>query len=145
IDMNFGCPVPKVTRKGGGAALPVRRVLLREIVRAAVRAAGDVPVTVKFRMGVDDVVLTYLETGRIAADAGAAAIALHGRTAEQLYSGPGRWYAIAARGAAVTGMPGLGDGDVWEASDALAMRAETGCGGVVSGRGFPGRQWLFLD
>jgi len=145
IDMNFGCPVPKVTRKGGGAALPVRRVLLREIVRAAVRAAGDVPVTVKFRMGVDDLVLTYLETGRIAADEGAAAIALHARTAEQLYSGQARWDAIAALKAEVTGIPVLGNGDVWEASDALAMVAETGCDGVVIGRGCLGRPWLFRD
>lgn len=145
VDMNFGCPVPKVTRKGGGAALPVRRVLLARIVRAAVDAAGEVPVTIKFRMGVDDSVLTYLETGRIAAEEGVAAVALHARTAEQLYSGEARWEAIAALKAEVTDVPVLGNGDVWEASDALAMVAETGCDGVVIGRGCLGRPWLFRD
>ena len=116
VDMNFGCPVPKVTRKGGGSALPVRRVLLRNIVRAAVAAAGAVPVTIKFRMGVDDDVLTYLDTGRIAEEEGVAAIALHARTAEQLYSGSARWEAIAALKAHVTSIPVLGNGDIWEAA-----------------------------
>ncbi|HEX4866970.1 MAG TPA: tRNA dihydrouridine synthase DusB [Acidimicrobiales bacterium] len=145
VDMNFGCPVPKVTRKGGGSALPVRRRLLRDIVRTAVAAAGDVPVTIKFRMGVDDEILTYLETGRIAEDEGVAAIALHARTAEQLYSGQARWEAIAALKAHVTSIPVLGNGDIWEASDALAMMVETGCDGVVIGRGCLGRPWLFRD
>lgn len=145
VDMNFGCPVPKVTRKGGGSALPVRRRLLRDIVRTAVAAAGDVPVTIKFRMGVDDEILTYLETGRIAEDEGVAAIALHARTAEQLYCGQARWEAIAALKAHVTSIPVLGNGDIWEASDALAMMVETGCDGVVIGRGCLGRPWLFRD
>jgi len=145
VDMNFGCPVPKVTRKGGGSALPVHHVLLRRIVRAAVEAAGPVPVTIKFRMGVDDSVLTYLETGRIAEDEGVAAIALHARTAEQLYSGQARWEAIATLKSQVTSIPVLGNGDIWEASDALAMMAETGCDGVVIGRGCLGRPWLFRD
>ncbi|MFP5254821.1 MAG: tRNA dihydrouridine synthase DusB [Acidimicrobiia bacterium] len=145
VDMNFGCPVPKVTRKGGGSALPVRRVLLRHIVRAAVEAAGPVPVTIKFRIGVDDTVLTYLETGRIAEEEGVAAIALHARTAEALYSGQARWDAIAALKAHVTTIPVLGNGDIWEASDALAMMAVTGCDGVVIGRGCLGRPWLFRD
>jgi len=145
VDMNFGCPVPKVTRKGGGSALPVRRVLLREIVRSAVAAAGNVPVTIKFRMGVDDDLLTYLETGRIAEEEGVAAVALHARTAEQLYSGSARWEAIAALKAHVTSIPVLGNGDIWEAHDALAMLAQTGCDGVVVGRGCLGRPWLFRD
>jgi nifR3 family TIM-barrel protein len=145
VDMNFGCPVPKVTRKGGGSALPVRTALLRQIVRAAVAAAGDVPVTVKFRMGVDDGILTYLDTGRIAEEEGVAAVALHARTAEQLYSGSARWEAIAALKAHVTTIPVLGNGDIWEASDAIAMLAETGCDGVVVGRGCLGRPWLFRD
>ena len=143
IDLNFGCPAPKVTRNGGGAALPVRRRLLTDIISAAVRAAGDVPVTAKFRMGVDDDHLTYLETGRIAADVGCAAIALHARTAEQLYSGTARWAAIAELKAAVDGIPVLGNGDIWDADDALAMMAQTGCDGVVIGRGCLGRPWLF--
>ncbi len=145
VDMNFGCPVPKVTRKGGGSALPVRTALLRDIVRAAVAAAGAVPVTIKFRMGVDDSILTYLDTGRIAEEEGVAAVALHARTAEQLYSGSARWDAIAALKAHVTSIPVLGNGDIWEASDALAMMAETGCDGVVVGRGCLGRPWLFRD
>jgi nifR3 family TIM-barrel protein len=145
IDMNFGCPVPKVTRKGGGSALPVHRRLLRGIVRAAVAAAGDVPVTIKFRMGVDDGILTYLDTGRIGEEEGVAAIALHARTAEQLYSGHARWDAIAALKAHVTTIPVLGNGDIWEAHDALEMMARTGCDGVVVGRGCLGRPWLFRD
>ena len=145
VDMNFGCPVPKVTRKGGGSALPVHRALLRDIVRAAVAAAGPVPVTIKFRMGVDDEVLTYLDTGRIAEEEGVAAIALHARTAEQLYSGSARWDAIATLKEHVTSIPVLGNGDVWEAHDALAMLAQTGCDGVVVGRGCLGRPWLFRD
>ncbi len=144
IDLNFGCPVPKVTRKGGGSALPWRRVLFRDIVRAAVRAAGDVPVTVKTRIGIDAEHVTYLDAGRIAEDEGAAAITLHGRTADQLYSGTADWAPIAGLVEAV-GIPVLGNGDVWEADDALRMVAETGCAGVVIGRGCLGRPWLFGD
>lgn len=143
IDLNFGCPVPKVTRNGGGAALPVRRHLLRSIIAAAVGAAGDVPITAKFRIGIDDEHLTFLDTGRIAADEGCAAIALHARTAEQCYSGDARWAAIGELKAAVSTIPVLGNGDIWEASDALAMVAATGCDGVVVGRGCLGRPWLF--
>jgi nifR3 family TIM-barrel protein len=145
VDMNFGCPVPKVTRKGGGSALPVRQALLRQIVRSAVAAAGPVPVTIKFRMGIDDGLLTHLATGLIAEDEGAAAVALHARTAEQLYSGSARWEAIAALKATVTTIPVLGNGDIWEAADALAMVAQTGCDGVVVGRGCLGRPWMFRD
>jgi nifR3 family TIM-barrel protein len=145
IDLNFGCPVAKVTRKGGGAALPVRRALFAAIVRAAVRGAGDVPVTVKMRVGVDDRRRTFLDAGRIAEDEGAAAVALHARTAEQHYSGRADWTAIAALVDAVTGIPVLGNGDIWDAGDALRMTAETGCAGVVVGRGCLGRPWLFAD
>ncbi len=144
VDLNFGCPVPKVTRKGGGSALPWRRVLLRDIVRAAVRAAGDVPVTVKTRIGIDVDHVTYLDAGRIAEDEGAAAITLHGRTADQLYSGTADWVPI-ARLVETVGIPVLGNGDIWEADDALRMVAETGCAGVVIGRGCLGRPWLFGD
>jgi nifR3 family TIM-barrel protein len=145
IDLNFGCPVAKVTRKGGGAALPVRRALFRDIVRAAVRSAGEAPVTVKLRIGVDDRLRTFLDAGRIAEDEGAAAVSLHARTAEQHYSGPADWTAIAALKAAVTSIPVLGNGDTWEATDALCMIAATGCDGVVVGRGCLGRPWLFRD
>jgi nifR3 family TIM-barrel protein len=144
IDLNFGCPVPKVTRKGGGAALPWRRRLFERIVRAAVRAAGDVPVTVKTRIGIDADHVTYLDAGRIAEAEGAAAITLHGRTADQLYSGTADWAPI-ARLVETVGIPVLGNGDVWEADDALRLVAGTGCAGVVIGRGCLGRPWLFAD
>jgi nifR3 family TIM-barrel protein len=144
IDLNFGCPVPKVTRKGGGAALPWRYRLFERILRAAVREAAGRPVTVKMRLGIDDDHLTYLEAGRIARDAGAAWVALHGRTAAQRYSGRADWAAIGALKAALD-IPVLGNGDIWEADDALRMVRETGADGVVVGRGCLGRPWLFAD
>ena len=147
VDLNFGCPVPKVTAKGGGAALPVRRRLLADVIGAAVRAAAPdgVPVTVKFRWGVDATLLTGVATGRIAEAEGAAAVALHARTAEQRYAGDADWSAIAELKAAVTTIPVLGNGDIWEAGDAVRMMADTGCDGVVVGRGCLGRPWLFGD
>ena len=145
IDLNFGCPVPKVTRRGGGAAIPLRPRLLRRIIRAAVAHAGPVPVTIKFRIGVSDRHQTYLDTGRIAENEGCAAVALHARTAAQLYAGRARWETIAALKTAVRSIPVLGNGDVWEAEDALRMMRTTGCDGVVVGRGCLGRPWLFRD
>ncbi|GAA3021379.1 tRNA dihydrouridine synthase DusB [Actinokineospora globicatena] len=145
LDMNFGCPVPKVTRKGGGAALPYKRRLFAEIVRAAVRAAGDMPVTVKFRVGIDDEHLTYLDAGRIAEAEGAVAVALHARTAAQRYSGEADWSRISRLKEAVTSIPVLGNGDIFSAEDALRMMRETGCDGVVVGRGCLGRPWLFRE
>ena len=145
IDMNFGCPVRKVTRKGGGAAIPVRPRLLANIVRAAVREAGKIPVTIKFRMGINDDLLTYLDSGRIAENEGCAAVALHARTAAALYSGQADWEAITRLKEAVTSIPVFGNGDIWEAWDALRMMRETGCDGVVVGRGCLGRPWLFRD
>src|SRR3954469_11193105 len=146
IDLNFGCPVPKVTRKGGGGALPWKRGLLGQILSAAVAAAAryDVPVTMKTRTGIDDAHLTYRDAGRIAQEAGCAAIALHGRTVAQAYSGQADWAAIGELAAAVD-IPVLGNGDIWEADDALRMVAETGAAGVVVGRGCLGRPWLFRD
>ncbi|GAA3529261.1 tRNA dihydrouridine synthase DusB [Aeromicrobium panaciterrae] len=146
VDLNFGCPVPKVTRKGGGAALPWKATLLGEILNAAVGAAKPygIPVTMKTRKGIDDEHLTYLDAGRIAQDAGCAAIALHGRTAVQHYSGRADWDSIAELKAAVD-IPVLGNGDIWEAADAIRMVAETGVDGVVVGRGCLGRPWLFRD
>jgi len=145
IDLNFGCPVRKVTRHGGGAALPARPRLLRAVVAAAVRAAGVVPVTMKVRTGIDEGRRTCLVAGRIAEDEGCAAIALHARTAAQLYSGRAEWADIAELKANVTSIPVLGNGDIWTAADALAMLARTGCDGVVIGRGCLGRPWLFSD
>ncbi len=145
IDLNFGCPVPKVTRKGGGAALPWKLGLFREIVTRAARAAGDIPLTVKMRKGIDSAHLTFLDAGRIAEDAGVAAVALHARTAAEFYSGEADWAAIAALKQAVTSVPVLGNGDIWSSADAARMMAETGCDGVVVGRGCLGRPWLFGD
>jgi nifR3 family TIM-barrel protein len=147
VDLNFGCPVPKVTRKGGGAALPWKLDVFGEIVARAVRAASPagVPVTVKMRMGVDADHLTYLDAGRRAAAEGAAAVALHGRTAADYYSGTADWSAIARLREAVPEIPVLGNGDIWSAADALRMVARTGCDGVVVGRGCLGRPWLFAD
>ena len=144
IDLNFGCPVPRVTRKGGGSALPWKRRLFGSIVSAAVSAAGGLPVTVKMRKGIDDDHLTYVEAGLIAQDAGAHWVALHARTAAQRYSGTADWEAIAALKQALD-VPVLGNGDIWEADDALRMMRETGCDGVVIGRGCLGRPWLFAD
>ncbi|GAA4801811.1 tRNA dihydrouridine synthase DusB [Nocardioides caeni] len=146
VDLNFGCPVPKVTRKGGGGALPWKRNLLGRILEEAVAAAApyDVPVTMKTRKGLDDDHLTYLDAGRIAQDAGCAAIALHGRTVAQAYSGQADWEAIAALVDHVD-IPVLGNGDIWEAADAIRMVEETGVAGVVVGRGCLGRPWLFRD
>ncbi|WP_461145471.1 tRNA dihydrouridine synthase DusB [Salinifilum aidingensis] len=147
VDMNFGCPVPKVTRRGGGSALPYKRRLFGDIVGAAVRAAepAGIPVTVKFRVGIDDEHVTHLDAGRIAADSGAAAVTLHGRTAAQRYSGTADWRAIARLVEHVPDIPVLGNGDIFRASDALRMMSETGCAGVVVGRGCMGRPWLFRD
>lgn len=146
VDLNFGCPVPKVTRNGGGSALPVRRRLFGQVVEAAVRAAGPVPVTVKMRLGLDDERLTYLDAARRAADVGVAAVALHARTAVQGYSGVARWEAIGLlREALPAEVPVLGNGDIWAAEDAVEMMDRTDCDGVVIGRGCLGRPWLFAD
>jgi nifR3 family TIM-barrel protein len=144
VDMNFGCPVRKVTSKGGGAAIPAKPRLLAAIVRAAVRAAGEVPITIKFRIGIDDRVVTHLDAGRVGEAEGVAAVALHARTAADLYDGTARWEAIAELKQAVK-VPVLGNGDIWEAEDALRMMRATGCDGVVVGRGCLGRPWLFRD
>jgi len=143
IDLNFGCPVPKVTRKGGGAALPWKTSLFAEIVQQAVKAAGPLPLTVKMRKGIDADHLTFLDAGRAAEDAGVAAIALHARTASEFYSGHADWNAIGELKQAVTSVPVLGNGDIWSAEDAVEMMAQTDCDGVVVGRGCLGRPWLF--
>lgn len=145
IDLNFGCPVPKVTRKGGGAALPWKLDLFRDIVEGAVKAAGDIPLTIKMRKGIDADHLTYLEAGRIAQGAGVSSVALHARTASEFYSGHADWAAIGKLKQALPDVPVLGNGDIWSAEDALRMVDETGCDGVVVGRGCLGKPWLFGD
>jgi nifR3 family TIM-barrel protein len=145
IDMNFGCPVRKVTSKGGGAAIPVKPKLLAAIVRACVQNAGSVPVTIKFRMGIHDELLSFLDAGRVGEAEGCRAVGLHARTAAQLYDGEARWSAIGELKQAVRSIPVLGNGDIWEAEDALRMMRSTGCDGVIVGRGCLGRPWLFRD
>lgn len=147
IDMNFGCPAHKVTRKGGGAAVPVKRNLTRAIMRAAVKAAEPfgVPITCKFRIGINDDIVTFLDTGRAAEEEGISMIALHARTAEQHYAGAAHWDRIAELKQAVTSIPVLGNGDIWEATDAIKMMEHTNCDGVVVGRGCLGKPWLFRD
>ncbi|MHC4937749.1 MAG: tRNA dihydrouridine synthase DusB [Planctomycetota bacterium] len=144
IDMNFGCPVRKVTSKGGGSAIPAKPRLLARLVRAVVQNAGDVPVTIKFRMGIDDDVITYRDAGRVGQEEGCAAVGLHARTAAQLYDGDARWDAIAELKSRLD-VPVLGNGDIWEAYDALRMMRSTGCDGVIVGRGCLGRPWLFRE
>ena len=144
IDLNFGCPVPKVTKHGGGGALPYKRPLFQQIIRSVVDAAsGEIPITVKFRMGIDDTHLTFLDAGKIAEDEGVAAIALHARTVEQLYSGKAKWDAIGELKQHIQSIPILGNGDIWEPHDAIRMMRQTMADGVVIGRGCLGRPWLF--
>ena len=149
VDMNFGCPVPKVTRKGGGCAIPYKRRLYGNIVDAAVRAAegSGIPITVKFRIGIDDEHHTHLDAGRIAADAGAAAVALHARTGAERYSGAAHWDEIGRLVEHMdgTGVPVIGNGDIFAADDAAKMMERTGCHGVEVGRGCLGRPWLFAQ
>jgi len=145
IDLNFGCPVPKVTKKGGGAALPWKLELFRAIVERAVSSAVSIPVTVKMRKGIDSDHLTYLEAARAAEGAGVSAVALHARTADQFYSGHADWDAIGTLKETITSIPVLGNGDIWSAEDALRMVEQTDCDGVVVGRGCLGRPWLFGD
>lgn len=149
IDLNFGCPVPKVTRKGGGAALPYKRRLFAELVGTAVKNANEfgIPVTVKMRIGIDSDHETYLDAGMIAAKIGVAWVALHARTAAQLYDGTADWSKIKnlVEHLASTGVPVLGNGDIWSGADGIRMMRETGCAGVVVGRGCLGRPWLFAE
>jgi nifR3 family TIM-barrel protein len=144
VDLNFGCPVRKVTAKGGGSALPLKPRLLARLVRAVVAGAGHVPVTMKFRLGVDEDLMTWRDAGRVGEAEGCAAVGLHARTAAQLYGGEARWELIGALKELVA-IPVLGNGDVWEAQDALRMMRSTGCDGVIVGRGCLGRPWLFRD
>ncbi len=152
IDINFGCPVPKVTRKGGGAALPWKRDLFSDIVASVVSCAEDsgrkmgrdVPVTVKMRVGIDDDHVTFVDAAQIAQSKGAAAVALHARTQTQHYSGQADWTQIARLKDLLT-IPVFGNGDIFEGVDAVRMMEQTGCDAVVIGRGCQGRPWLFRD
>jgi nifR3 family TIM-barrel protein len=149
IDLNFGCPVPKVTRRGGGAALPYKRRLFSAIVEAAVKSASKygIPVTIKMRVGIDSDHHTFLESAKSAADLGVTWVALHARTAAQLYEGRSDWNKITelVEHLSDTDVPVLGNGDIWSGEDAVNMINQTGCAGVVVGRGCLGRPWLFAD
>lgn len=145
LDLNFGCPVRKVTACGGGAAIPVKPLLLARLVRAVVSRAGKIPVTIKVRLGIDDEHLSYLSSGRVAEQEGCAAIGLHARTAAQLYDGEARWEAIGELKSSLAAIPVLGNGDIWESFDALRLMRSTGCDGVIVGRGCLGRPWLFRE
>ncbi|MEN9758727.1 MAG: hypothetical protein RL270_679 [Actinomycetota bacterium] len=149
IDLNFGCPVPKVTKRGGGAALPYKRRLFSAIVESAVKNASKygIPITVKMRVGIDSDHETFLDSAKSAADLGVAWVALHARTAAQLYEGRSDWHKITqlVEHLAPTGTPVLGNGDIWSGQDAINMMDQTGCNGVVVGRGCLGRPWLFAD
>ena len=144
LDINLGCPVPKVTRAGGGSAIPLKPRLVGRLVRAMVANAGDVPITVKMRKGIDERMQTFMEASRVAEEEGAAAVGLHARTAAQLYSGDADWSAI-TRLKEARRIPVLGNGDIFEAWDALRMMRETGCDAVIVGRGCLGRPWLFRE
>ncbi|HSD19390.1 MAG TPA: tRNA dihydrouridine synthase DusB [Anaeromyxobacter sp.] len=143
IDVNMACPVKKVCGTGAGAALGRDPRRVEEAVRA-IRGAVAVPVTIKIRAGWDDAEVNCVEVARAAEAGGAAAIALHGRTRNQMYSGRARWELVRAVKAAVS-IPVLGSGDVWTADDALRMRAETACDAVLVARGACGNPWIFRE
>ena len=149
VDLNFGCPVPKVTRRGGGAALPFKRKLFSAIVESAVKSASKygIPVTVKMRVGINSDHQTFLESAKSAADIGVTWVSLHARTAAQLYEGRSDWNKITelVEHLSDTDVPVLGNGDIWSGADAVNMMQQTGCAGVVVGRGCLGRPWLFAD
>ena len=146
IDMNFGCPVPKVTRHGGGSALPWKTDLFAELVQrvVAVCSPAGIPVTAKIRVGIDHQHETFMEAAHIAQEEGCAAVTLHARTTAEYYGGHADWDRIAELVQAID-IPVFGNGDIWTAEDALDMFAQTGCAGVAIGRGCQGRPWLFAD
>ncbi|WP_033376774.1 tRNA dihydrouridine synthase DusB [Alloscardovia criceti] len=146
IDLNFGCPVPKVTRRGGGSALPWKNDLFADIVKRVVAVAqpAGIPVTAKIRLGIDDEHTTFHDSAHIAQEEGCAFVTLHGRTTAQYYGGHAHWEDIATLVDELD-IPVIGNGDIWSAEDAIAMVKETGCAGVAIGRGCQGRPWLFGD
>ncbi|PNS43278.1 tRNA dihydrouridine synthase DusB [Gardnerella vaginalis] len=146
VDLNFGCPVPKVTRRGGGSALPWKTDLLQEILHRVVSVCepAGIPVTAKFRVGIDESHETFIQAGHIAQEEGCAAVTLHARTTAEYYGGHSDWQRIGELVEALN-IPVFGNGDIWGAEDALAMFKETGCAGVAIGRGCQGRPWLFAD
>lgn len=143
LDINMGCPVPKIVRNGEGSALMNQPKLVHEIVSKTVKAIQK-PVTVKIRKGFNDESINAVEIAKIIEDAGAAAVAVHGRTREQYYSGKADWDIIRQVKEKVS-IPVIGNGDVVSGESALAMMRETGCDGVMIGRGAQGNPWIFSE
>lgn len=143
LDINMGCPVPKVVRNGEGSALMKNPKLVYELVSATVKAIKK-PVTVKIRKGFDDEHVNAVEIAKVIEEAGAAAVAVHGRTREQYYSGKADWEIIRQVKEAVS-IPVIGNGDVTSGEQAIAMRKQTGCDGVMIARGAQGNPWIFSE
>ena len=141
LDINMGCPVPKVVNNGDGSALMKNPVLAGKIIEGMVKAI-DKPVTVKIRKGFDDEHINAVEMAHVAQESGAAAVAVHGRTREQYYSGKADWSIIADVKSAVS-IPVIGNGDILDAKDVIAMSEQTGCDGFMIGRGAQGNPWIF--
>ena len=144
IDINMGCPVPKIVKNGEGSALMRNLPLAKKIIEAVVKSAGDVPVTVKMRLGWDMGSICVIDLAKIAEDSGAAAICVHARTRSQMYAPSADWSYIKKVKEAVS-IPVIGNGDIFSGADAKRMIEETGCDAVAIARGAMGNPWIFEE